>query len=210
MKVQQQIIMATMLLFAMMGVLFLLQGDSSGKATTSTTARIVDSIPYNCSVLVDTGYNQISLPCITVATISTLTGNVSVEAVYQYVPGASDPWKVYNPNLPSYVTSDLSAVTRRNGYIVIMNGPANLSFNGLRVSSTDVPLVAGWNLVGYPSIYVRNASTTFSAINGFVEAVAYNKTPETFINYPGTLSFVEPGYGYWIYSNNGSAWTVTS
>jgi hypothetical protein len=117
---------------------------------------------------------------------------------------------VYKTGLPDYVVSDLRFLTRRAGYITIATAATNKSINGTLADSTDIGLVPGWNLVGYPSKTVRNASTAFASINGSITTVvAYDAAMQTFITYPGDLNLTVPNRGYWINATAASSWTVT-
>ena len=215
-NIAHQWILAAFILFLCIITLFTLDGTFVGKATTAqTTVRIVASTPTTCTFIVSEGYNLISIPCLSTATeIWTVTNNTPVYSMYQYVPGDTDGWRVYNPNLPSYVVSDLQFLTRRAGYIIFMNGTANVTLSGILVASTDVGLSPGWNLVGYPSNDTRNISTAFGATNSSLRVViAFNKSSETFINYTypagtGTLREIVPGYGLWINASAAATWTV--
>ncbi|HIH23491.1 TPA: hypothetical protein HA251_00500 [Candidatus Woesearchaeota archaeon] len=137
----------------------------------------------------------------------------AVEAIYQYVPGSTDLWRVYNPNLPSYVVSDLSAMSRRVGYVAVMKSDFVRELNGSSPLFTSIPLMAGWTLVGYPSQTPRNVSDAFSFLNATLKRVVmYNKSSENYLvyDYPGggTLTVVLPEYGYWVNSTAASVWTV--
>jgi hypothetical protein len=211
-ELAHQVLLAAFMLFVIVIALFTLDMDLAGKATTSTTAYIVNSTAMNCTFDVAAGYNIISLPCLSTAEpIATVTNNTQVLAIYQYVPGDADPWRVYNPNLPNYVVSDLRFMTRRAGYVAIMGAPANLTIEGLRVARTDVPIVPGWSLVGYPSFTTRNASDAFSSISGSMNrAATYDRAAASFIYYPdGSLVYVVPGQGYWINGTASASWAVT-
>jgi hypothetical protein len=207
------------LLFASVFLLLALDPSITGKASSgnaATTVMIVNSSPANCTFSAQEGYNIVSIPCLSTATpVYAITNGTPVYAIYQYVPGDTDGWRVYNPGLPGYVVNDLQFMTRRVGYIAYMNGTANRSIEGLRVESTNIPLSAGWNLVGYPSNDTVNSSTAFAGINATLRiAVAYNKSSERFTNYTpggaGDLQEIAPGMGIWINTTAAATWTVLS
>jgi len=204
-------LIGTLLFSTLLFLIVVTNGPPAGKATTSSTVFIVNSTPANCTFDVGAGLNVVSLPCLSSAEdILTITNQTEVLAMYQYTPGTSDVWKVYNPTLPNWTVSDLTHLTRRAGYVVLMNASANKTIEGQIALSTDVPLIQGWNLVGYPSLKVRNISDTFGSVNATVTRVeAYNKTAELYIVYPtGNLSKFTPGLGYFVNVTASGTWTV--
>jgi hypothetical protein len=212
-NIAQYSILGAFALFLMFTILFSIEGDFAGRATTGTTVNISPSAPQVCYFTIGEGYNIISMPCLSSAElVSNVTNGTPIAAMYQYTPG-SDVWKVYNPNLPSYVVSDLQFMTRRAGYIVLANGSANRSFDGRRVEFTDIPIVPGWSLVGYPTNLTQNITTATASVSAsFNVIVTYNKSGESFVSYTnpgGALQYMTPGEGYWINGTAPASWTVT-
>jgi hypothetical protein len=207
--VAQYVILSCFLLFVVLLALSA-QMPFAGKATTATTVRILPTPPLNCSFSPQEGYNIVALPClIGVARVDNITNNTGVLAMYQYVPGSSDPWRVYNPSLPDYVVNDLTVMTRRVGYITIMNASANKEIVGGKIA-TDIPVAPGWNLIGYPTNETKNATIGLALINGtYTQVVTYNKSTESFVSFPdGALVYLIPGEGYWINVSNATTWSV--
>jgi hypothetical protein len=212
----EHLIIGGSLLFLCLVALFVIDAEWGGKATTGnadSTVLIVPSAPRTCAVYAGAGYNLISVSCMNTSTLVTdLFENATVTAMYQYVPGDPDLWRVYNPNLPSYVVSDLQYMTRRVGYVAIMGATYNTTLEGTQASLSSIPLVSGWNLVGYPSNITRNATDAFStmSVNATI-ILAYNKSTESFISYPGGgLDTVTDTLGYWVNATGAGTWTVTS
>lgn len=201
------------ILFGVLALFMAMDPNVTGRATMGVAVNITDAAPANCSVTVGPGLNLVALPCITTAQLREGVINGSgIVAMYQYVPGAADPWRVHNPGLPGYVVSDLQHLSRRNGYVLLMDEERTFNFSGLRVFSTNVPVVAGWNLAGYPSVYVKNASDSFASINdSLTQAQTYNNSAGAYIIYPGGgLEYTVPGQAYWINATQGDTWAVTS
>jgi hypothetical protein len=215
-EVAQSVIIGGFLLFLCIIALFTLDLRFAGKAVDSeSTVFILNATPVTCNFTAYTGYNIVSVPCIYTATPinDVLSAGAPVGAVYQYIPGSQDPWKVYNPNLPWYAISDLQTLSRRSGYVVVMNGPLSVAFNGSVPSSTIVPITTGWNLIGYPSTTPRNVTDAFDGINAsYNKIVAYNKSTEQFVSYVnpagGDLDVVYPNSGYWVNASAIVVWTV--
>ncbi len=211
--IAQLIIISGFMLFLMIFAFFVIDTGYTGRAVDST-AYILESIPEQCNVSVQAGYSIISIPCISTAeNINLIFNGASVGAMYQYVPGDSDSWRVYNPNLPSYVYSDLEYVGRKVGYILIMNSSFTKSINGTKVPYTNIGLVQGWNLIGYPTNVTRNVSDAFSSINTSVtQVLMYNVSSGNFMVYNnpgGDLEQIIPEQGYWINISQNTVWVVS-
>ena len=208
-------ILAGLGFFMVLLFLFAIEPQFIGQATTRTGVNISEALPYNCSWATGPGINTISIPCISTAqpfsdVYPSVTG---IWAVYQYVPGASDPWKVNNPNLPSYVVSDLTTLSRRAGYVQIMNSSASYLYEGNIVGATTVPFVSGWNLIGYPSNDTRLATASFGSVDAsLTEVRTYNNSNSLYESYlpgaGGTLNYTVPGEGYWVNGSASDSWTV--
>lgn len=215
-ETSQIVILGGFFLFLTLVLLFTLDTETTGRATTATRVNIINATEANCSFIAYAGRNTVSLPCISTAQllISTIN-NSNVFAVYQYVPGSSDLWRVSTQHLPSYVVSDLQYLSRRAGYVLIANATVITNASGLVPVTTTVPIVAGWQLVGYPSISIGNASTEFSNINdSMTEARTYNNSAAVYESYlnstqGGTLNTTVPGEGYWINGTQSTTWVVT-
>ena len=72
-------------------------------------------------------------------------------------------WKVYNPVQPGF--SDLSTMEAGYAYWLNMKESATLAISGSKPSGS-VPLVDGWNLIGYNSSVVKSISDALSSIDG--------------------------------------------
>ena len=149
------------------------------------------------------------------------TALASIDGKYSIVWGynasdTSDPWKSYVPGYGSDV-NDLSDMGVQWGYWVRVNATsATLNVSGNEPSSTNIPVVNVWNLVGYPKLTTAsNVSTALASINGNYTIVwGYNAsdTSDPWKSYvPGygsdvnDLSQLSAGSGYWIRVNATSA-----
>jgi len=120
----------------------------------------------------------------------------------------SGQWQVYNPeNDP--VFNDFSTINTTRGYWINISAPDTLSLSGTHPLTTAIPLQAGWNLIGYPSVTKKEVGTALSSISGKYSLVQQYKASDTTdpwkIYNPSApsslndLKELEPGYGYWIY-----------
>lgn len=131
---------------------------------------------------------------------------------------------VYDPNLPAYV-NDLTYVAGGYGYRIKMKQASVLTLSGRRLPPTaTVSLGAGWTLSGYWGLDVRHTGTqpavpfpagvTFTPVSSLAEVFApslggapaalWSTDADGDHTYPTALApatpvtYVGPGYGYWI------------
>ncbi len=184
-----------------------LGGDYSWSFTTAASYAIQ----------LKTGWNLISLPVTpttwnnTAEVLASISGNVV--RVWSYEEGV---WSVYNAN---GAPSDLNIMTAGYGYWVKMTVDDTLTGVGTLyeqlVPSGDVPpsrlpevpLVEGWNLIGYyqlPGKVISPIENALSKLDGYWSGSASDLIAFT----KGTLQAItpihemEPGVGYWIFMNS--------
>lgn len=140
------------------------------------------------------------------------------EIVWAYnASDTADPWKKYVPGAPAWA-NDLENLVPGQGYWIKMvsTSPDPLTVSGLPLASTQISLVSGWNLMGYPSTESQDISTALSGIAGKYEIVwAYNSsdTGDPWKRYmPGwvdnDLDEMKPGSGYWIKMTEDATLTI--
>jgi hypothetical protein len=116
----------------------------------------------------------------------------------------ADPWKSYNPNLPSWTVQQLSHMDRISGYWIYTGDNITFYYEGV-YSSSVIPLSSGWNLIGYP----KNSSTDVSTILGNISfniLKMYDTPNDTWYVYTNdsgnnTLQTFDAYKGYWIYAS---------
>ena len=96
--------------------------------TENCTLNVAGSAPSSTTIALDTGWNLIGWPSTSTRTVTTalagIAGNYSV--VYTYDSSdTSDPWKLYDPSAPSYV-SDLSSFAPGHAYWIYVTAACNL------------------------------------------------------------------------------------
>jgi hypothetical protein len=185
------------MLFATAALMFLLL--TAGSARSATTISIAQ------------GWNLISLPLqqpVNTPVASVLSGvSGAYEVVWAYSNGA---WKVYDPN--DAAGSTLKTMQAGNGYWIKMLSAKKLSVSGSTPSSS-IPLVSGWNLVGYnaPSCAAVSASSAGLSALGANLQVLWGYPSQGWQSYPsGGLTQLCPGAGYWIDVSGTATWTVGS
>jgi hypothetical protein len=144
-----------------------------------------------------------------VTDISTVLGSISdkVISVWAYVNGQ---WQVYDPANPGF--SDLTVMEAGKGYWINMREDAILNISG-SVPSNPIAISIGWNLVGYNSGTVQDIAEALTSIEGqYISVWAYIDGQWQVYDpaNPGfsDLLLMEPGYGYWINSNQDCMWAL--
>lgn len=185
----------------------------TGKAVTMV--NITPPPPVNCSFTLSAGLNLVSFFCISnMESRDDVVGSLSgIEGIFEYQEGQTDAWKTYNPDLPSFVIHDLNYMSRTEGYWIRMSSSRNFFFEGGLIVPTNMPLIPGWNLAGYPTNQTKPVNQSFASISGnYTEVRAYNTSTGSFISYVpgvgGALTQTESYYGYWINATINEDWVV--
>ncbi|MFH1642728.1 MAG: CARDB domain-containing protein [Nanoarchaeota archaeon] len=86
--------------------------------------------------------------------------------------------------------------------------PQTIPIKGTKPNTTNIHLVKGWNLIGYPSLEPALINETleklnFSTVMYYNDSrwYSYNKDRPDFLN---TIKYLKPGQGYWVNSGNDS------
>lgn len=113
-----------------------------------------------------------------------------------YVTSGSKFWSpVYGGTLASIAVGA--------GYWIQTTSPdVTFAVSGTPDPSISIPLKTGWNLIGYtPVVSAPVAKALASAFSsGSISFVCYGSGI-----YPGTLTTMHPGYGYWVYAERAGA-----
>jgi hypothetical protein len=188
------------------------------------------------------GWNLISLavlPATLTGTSSTVITRVlssiagSFDAAYTYdATDPADPWKQYVVAGPPSA-NDLTAIELGKGYWIQASAPVTLAVSGTVPSTTTIPLVTGWNLVGYPSSTARPVEEALASIAGKYDLVlecpglpragdpgdpavpwrhhipsAPSALPVLAVRPGNTLTELAPGRGYWVRMTQDATLTV--
>ncbi|HSL81132.1 MAG TPA: hypothetical protein VLF66_00045, partial [Thermoanaerobaculia bacterium] len=155
------------------------------------------------------------------AVLSPLDGQY--DAVFAFdACDAADPWKVFDPADPA--GSDLTVLDHTKGFWIAATAATTLPVSGVQPAVTEIPLCAGWNLVGYPLAQERPVLSALASIAdrlvrvyGFDPAdpadpwEVFDPAVPPWVN---DLALMRPGRGYWVlvsadaplrYSNDGPA-----
>jgi hypothetical protein len=167
-----------------------------------------------------TGWNLISLPLSAsdpdpAAALSSIDGDYNVVWAYDGCD-TSDHWKIYDPPPPPG-GNDLTAVDVSDGYWIDIISTATLSLNGTHPMSTEIPLCADWNLIGYPSMTSRPVEDVLAGIAGKYSLVwAFDAADSTdrwkkynpSVPVGNDLEEMQAWFGYWIDMNQAATLTI--
>ena len=163
-------------------------------------------------IALKTGPNLISFPTI-LGDISVADILSSISGQYEFVYSyegclGSDPWKMYDPEVPSYV-NDLNYIDSAMGVWIEANQDTELNISPNFPLTFSIPLCAGWNLISYPGSQTKALGNALSSISGQYEKVLAYKADDlsdpwkiydiSVPSYVNDLTALEPGLGYWIY-----------
>ena len=158
------------------------------------------------------GPNLISFPTIVgdipIADIlSSISGQYEIVYSYEGCLG-NDPWKMYDPEVPSYV-NDLNYIDSAMGVWIEAKEDTELTLSLNFPLALSIPLCTGWNLISYPGSQAKALGDALSSISGQYEKVLAYKAADlsdpwkiydiSVPSYVNDLTTLEPGLGYWIY-----------
>ncbi|UCE39135.1 MAG: right-handed parallel beta-helix repeat-containing protein [Thermoplasmata archaeon] len=172
--------------------------------------------PYgNCSLMYE-GWNLISLPLIQQNTdlssvLSTISGSYSAIQWYNS-SDKKDQWK-HNCTSKSPHLNDLDNLNHTMGFWIYITEPGGVLFRYLGTQPTEnqsITLYQGWNMVGYPSLSIKNRTTALNNLN-FTEDVdaiwTYNSRVQRWEKM-GPSDYFEVGRGYYIHAKSKCDWEV--
>jgi len=154
------------------------------------------------------GWNFVSVPAEAADTsvegvLASMSG--SWDTVKYYDAGdASDPWKTFRPGGQS---NDLDRIDRGMGFWVHATENCTLLTYDPAPGSTAIPLRAGWNMVGYPTLTERPVSDALWGTSADRVEVFDSASPELLREMAPT-ELMQPGMGYWVHVPVDSVWTI--
>lgn len=121
-----------------------------------------------------------------------------------------DPWKA-SMSFKAAGKWDLTAIDTANG--VWAEAPVEdlWAVAGQVPPITAIPLVPGWNLVGYPGFTERPVAVALAGLWGSVvtRVEGYDSRGPYFLRSLGGGDALRAGYGYWVYATSAATWLVT-
>jgi hypothetical protein len=157
------------------------------------------------------GWNLISLPFV--------QPDPSIDQALSSISGKWDHIQVFNASQPDYwktnITSrpdqlnDLNYLTHKTGFWinitesgVILTVPGNVS------ASTNIYLLSGWNLVGYPSLTAKSITDALAGTGYDLPVETFNATAQYRIAPLADSYMMQPGEGYWVHVPADTMWVV--
>ncbi len=185
--------------------------------TTTDGTFVVDAPPASQMLQLYPGRNLIST--YVVAEDNDLVSVLKpIEGLYRTV------WAYYtNPGWKRYIydgddsANDLEDIVPGVGYCIDMMGEATFMIGGEGITDADIPLAAGWNLVGYNSTTEKDIDIALESIMDFLNSIyAYDNESKEWSGYSpngpeilNDLTKLKPGLSYWINVTQNCLW-ITS
>jgi len=103
----------------------------------------------------------------------------------------------------------LTSLNERESYKLFVDASQDLVMSGYRIiaDTVEIPIVGGWNWVGYPSQSVLPLMDALSSLEPSQDDVIKSQYQfaifDQSLGWIGSLEFMEPGKGYIMYAENG-------
>ncbi len=130
------------------------------------------------------------------------------DTLWTHVAGDADPWKM---STDAKATVDLVALDRTRAVWANILTPGLFVVAGQVPSATAIPLVPGWNLVGFPSFSTTYTAADLMAETGALAVEGFDGSADPYRL--RSLAPTEPlvaGRGYWVLVPAATTWMVTN
>ncbi len=154
-----------------------------------------------------TGTNLISVPVLTSdSSLGFILETLDWDKAWSYDSfDAGDPWKSFEVSKPF---NDLSVVGPGTGIWVNVVSSGYHTIAGMVPLRTDVPLSAGWNLIGFAG-FMSDYDVSRLVADTLCERIeAYNLSGPYHLKILSTSDLMQAGHAYWIRVPAGITWTV--
>jgi len=190
-------------------------GSYKVNLTVTNSASIMDSISkslyvglMNADISLITGWNLITVPIINNWWASDISSNLTGCTSVSRWDAVNQIYKTYIVGGPPTFNFVLEPGC---GYFVDMTGSDTLSVFGYPITSVNIPLKVGWNLLGWYHDYNTTASSLSGNITGCTSVSKWNATLQTYDTYivggPPTFDFtITRGMGIFIDVSVPSIW----
>jgi hypothetical protein len=197
-------------------------GNKNSSAEPPISTLYTFSTKFNVSL--NQGWNMISVPLNqTVTSFETVLGSISgyYSAVQWYHPlDPNDHWKHWSE--AKSFGNDFTDISQLIGIWVHVTAPDTvLQVDGeapVGPYVNQIPLMKGWNYVGYPSLTQRTPNQALISQGGLAPSfrviwhydsgtgqwTGWDQGSET----PDNLALMDPGEGYWIYMDAMDIWDI--
>ena len=171
-------------------------------------------VPFNYTenvIQLQEGWNLISIPVRQFnnsigATLENIVGKWDCIQTYDSI---DSNWKSNNINRPDSL-NDLTSMNHLGAYWINITEPGvTLTVKGDKFGSAlSIPLCAGWNLVGYPTL--NDTMTVANALwgTGADRVEKFDALAPYRISEVGPTYIMKPGEGYWVHVPADTVWVV--
>jgi hypothetical protein len=155
------------------------------------------------------GWNVISVPVIAESNsradiLASIEGNYA--SLQGYFPEESKQWKHWHRG-KSPELNDLESIEYGRAYYIYMDSQDQLVTAGAVNEVSQVDLIEGWNLVGFPLDQSLSQEDFVNGLAGSVAVYGFDpSTGEDILLEPTDL--MEPSQGYWIHSSEDQVWVM--
>lgn len=180
-----------------------------------TRVNIMPATPTPCDFTLPQGWSMVSFFCLGnwVSKDDALESiNGSYGKIFYYsATDDTDPWKSYNPDLPTWAVQQIDYMDRVTGYFIYMKSEDSFFYNGSK-KYTVINLYPGWNLVGYPNSQSEYINVSLDGLL-YSTVKKYNSSANEFLVYNtagvSNLFTFDEYYGYWINSSASQTWIIS-
>ncbi len=183
---------------------FVLRYDAP--ATDSNVIPSLTATPPTMTVSFATGWNLISLPWLTDPTdINDALNGLDWSRAMVYRNGQ---WYTYNKDRDAKFNTGFPMVDNTAGIWVYASSSGSITENEPSITSTDILLNEGWNLIGYPSHTSGTVSDLMSGFTGAYDIVQrYDPATGDIVDLSAADN-MEYGVGYWVHVTSAGTLTV--
>lgn len=185
-------------------------GYDYGMTQSSVKPVLVGIESVWCNITLVAGWNLVSIPQEMTSTdildvLASIDGQWDVVKYYD-ATNASDLWKTYRAGS---TVNDLWNIDHTMGFWLHATVACDLNINGVLPASTDITLLAGWNLVSYPTLTSSLASDALTGTNTDMISI-YNGAMPYLIEDRTDLSAItmSAGNGYWVHVTADCTWSI--
>jgi uncharacterized membrane protein/predicted GH43/DUF377 family glycosyl hydrolase len=156
------------------------------------------------------GWNLISLPLVQAdtsvpAVLASIEGQWDMVKYYD-AGDFMDPWKSFRIN---GTANDLAEIDHTIGFWLHALANTTLTVYGTVPTATDIQLLAGWNLVGYPTLNINTTVADALFGTGYDRIEIYDAGAIGMISEINGSYVMMPGEGYWVHVPGDAVWAVS-
>ncbi len=191
-------------------VLSIALDNSTGKVAAFNQTYVDLGMTYDFEL--HQGWNLVSLPVKPVnnSLFAIFTPGVmsNVTVIWEYnSSNVSSEWRYYTTLGDPYIQGNLSELNEKQGFWVLCKNNTTLRVTGTIPETSDVTLNPDWNLVGNPTMAIRNVRDVYTTSFVVWEYESLTQSYDYWcrdadnpgsIYIQGTLTTLKPCYGYWV------------